>query len=184
MLTAWRRLGDYDHTRPFGPWLRGIATRLVLRHRDRRFEDVSSHAGAVFEKAWAGRGAALGDLDNDGAVDIVVSNLDGAPYLARNRAEGGNWVGFKLRGCASNRDAIGARVALTRVDGSRQFRTVSRAGSYLSSHDPRVFFGLGEAGRFGSVEIRWPSGVTQKLDGAAGGRIVAVEEPSDDSECR
>ena len=83
-----------------------------------------------------------------------------------------------------SRDAIGVRVALTRMDGSRQFRTVSRAGSYLSSHDSRVFFGLGEAERFGSVEIRWPSGVTQKLDGAPGNRIVAVAEPSDDSACR
>ncbi|MEZ5357084.1 MAG: CRTAC1 family protein [Bryobacteraceae bacterium] len=158
------------------PHVRYLEPPLLLRMDGRRVVDASASAGPLFRQAWAGRGSAVADFDNDGGLDVVVSNLNGAPYLARNRAKRGSWIAFDVRGCNANRDSIGARLALTHWDGSRAVAIVTRAGSYLSSRDPRVFFGLGAAARVSSVEIVWPGGARRVLEDLPANRVVRVAE--------
>ncbi len=159
---------------------------LLLSYRDGGFVDVSARGGTIFERAWASRGAAVGDLDNDGDLDIVVANVDEAAYFAENQSQQrlkNNWIGLQFRGCAGNRDGIGARVVLTAADGTTQHAMAKRAGSYLSSNDGRVFFGLGRMDEVKAVEIDWPGGTRQSLSNPELNQIHVVEEPSD-SPCR
>ena len=137
---------------------------LLMKMTGRQMSDASGAAGDLFKRTWTSRGAAVAELDGDGLPDIVVSNLDSKPYLARNvTADAGHWIGIRLRGCASNRDGIGARLLLERPSGPKQYRTATRSGSYLSSRDPRVFFGVGrDTGGFRLV-VDWPSGVTREV---------------------
>ncbi len=140
------------------------------------FVDVSAKSGAVFADRWVSRGMAVGDLDNDGRVDAVVSTNDGAAHILHNETSTGNhWLSLLLVGHKSNRDAIGAEIKLTTAHGA-QYWTVSTAGSYLSSNDKRAHFGLGTDAEATSVEIRWPSGIKQVLTHVAGDRIVTVNE--------
>ena len=116
---------------------------LLLRNTGKRFVDVSAQSGAVFQQAWVGRGMAVGDLDNDGRVDAVVTTNGGPAYVLRNEtATGNHWLTLSLVGHHSNRDAIGAEIKVTTSTGT-QMLTVSTAGSYLSSNDKRAHFGLG-----------------------------------------
>src|SRR5207247_4050741 len=127
------------------------------------FVDVSADSGDVFHQAWVGRGLATGDVDNDGRIDAVVTNNEGPVYILRNETPTQNhWLTLKLVGHKSNRDAIGAEVKLVTARG-QQIATVSTAGSYLSSSDKRVHFGLGSESAAQSIEIRWPSGIQQTL---------------------
>lgn len=121
------------------------------------------------------RGSAFGDIDGDGDLDIAVNNSNDRPALLRNDANGGGWLGLRLQGAASNRDAIGARVELT-TGGRTLVREVRRNASYLSSHDPRVLFGLGNAEVAERVEIRWPSGVVQVVEALPGRQYVVIQE--------
>lgn len=128
-----------------------------------RFEDVTSRAGAAFQSSDVGRGAAFGDLDNDGAVDVVVANDNGpARMLVNRRGTQGHWIGLRLVGGASRpRDMLGARVGVTRSDGVTLWRRARADGSYASANDPRVLVGLaGEAGPV-RVKVIWPDGRTQ-----------------------
>jgi hypothetical protein len=159
------------------PHLRYRQPPLLARLGGGRFTDVSAQAGEIFRRPWASRGAATGDLDNDGYQEIVVSNLDGAAYVARNQAEArNNWIALELAGRKSNRDGLGARVVLTRKNGRKQYATATTAASYLSSQDRRVFFGLGKDEGIESIEIEWPSGGKQRLRELEVNRIVRVEE--------
>jgi hypothetical protein len=151
---------------------------LLARNNQGTFVEVSSEAGEVFAEPWVGRGMAIGDLDNDGRLDAVVSTNDGPLHILRNETTSSNhWLLLNLVGHKSNRDAIGAEVKLVTRFGS-QLQTVSTAGSYLSSSDKRVHFGLGPATSAESIEIRWPSGIRQTLKGVPAGQILRIEESS------
>ncbi|HEY2545341.1 MAG TPA: CRTAC1 family protein [Candidatus Acidoferrum sp.] len=150
----------------------------LLAHNNRRgFTDVSSVSGKVFQQAWVGRGMAIGDLDNDGRVDVVVTTNDGPAYVLRNETPTSNhWITLKLVGHKSNRDAIGAEVKLVTASGP-QFATVTTASSYLSSSDKRIHFGLGPELVAQTLEIRWPSGILQTLKNLKADQILQVDEP-------
>jgi hypothetical protein len=140
--------------------------------------DVSAQSGDVFKQRWVGRGMAVGDLDNDGRLDAVVTTNDGPAYVLRNETVTKNhWLTLLLIGHNSNRDAIGAEVKVVTSRGA-QYWTVSTAGSYLSSNDKRAHFGLGTDSVARSIEIRWPSGIRQTLTDVAGDRIIKIDEPS------
>lgn len=159
------------------PGLRYREPLLLLRNLFGRFYDVSAKAGEAFGQARAARGAAIGDLDNDGRLDLAVQVNDGPALLLRNRAPDGNaWIGFELVGDASNCDSIGARVTLIDSEGKRRLRSLQRAGGYLSAGDPRAHFGLGRAAAE-RVEIVWPGGRKQTLDAPAPNRYHRVVQP-------
>ena len=142
------------------------------------FVDVSKDSGALFSEPWVGRGMAVGDLDNDGRLDAVVTTNGGPAHLLHNETPGSNhWLTIALTGHTSNRDGIGAEIKLTTSHGS-QYETVSTAGSYLSSNDKRAHFGLGPEAVAKSVEIRWPSGILQRLENVAADQVLKVEEPA------
>jgi hypothetical protein len=121
---------------------------------------------------------AIGDIDNDGRPDAVVTTNDGPLYILRNETPTQNhWLTMKLVGHKSNRDAIGAEVKIVTAKNS-QYATITTAGSYLSSSDKRVHFGLGSETTVQSIEIRWPSGIRQKLKNVCGDQILLVDEPA------
>jgi hypothetical protein len=149
---------------------------LLLRNTGKEFVDVSTASGAVFSQPWLSRGMAIGDIDNDGRLDAVVTTNDGPIHILHNETPTQNhWLLVKLVGHKSNRDAIGAEVKLVTAKGP-QFATVSTAGSYLSSSDKRVHFGLGSESAAQSIEIRWPSGITQTLKNIHADQILTVDE--------
>src|SRR6202047_2184282 len=150
---------------------------LLARNTGKKFVDVSLQSGDIFQKAWVGRGLALGDIDNDGRLDAVVTGNDGALYVLRNATPTQNhWLSLLLIGHKSNRDAIGAEVKITTAKGI-QMATVTTAGSYLSSIDKRLHSGLGSE-KTASVEIRWPCGNLQTIKNVATDQILRVDEPS------
>jgi hypothetical protein len=132
---------------------------LLLFHQgdDRKLHDVSDQAGPAFQQYFAARGLAVGDFDNDGAVDVLIGNNGSAPLLLKNNAaKGNNWLGLKLEGATCNRDAIGAQIYWTAA-GKKRSRLKNNGGSYLSSHDPREVLGIGNAGKIDELEIHWPA---------------------------
>jgi hypothetical protein len=130
---------------------------LLLFHQNgKALENVSASAGPAFAENYAARGLAIGDFDNDGAVDVLVGINDGPPLLMKNLAARGNhWLGVRLVGKRANPDGIGARITWESGDLKRT-RTKTAGGSYLSSHDPREVLGLGTHGKIDKLEIRWP----------------------------
>jgi hypothetical protein len=160
------------------PNLRYREPLLLAWNAGKRFLDASSDAGGVFRQAWAARGMATGDIDNDGRIDAVVTTNDGPVHVLRNEtATSNHWLSLRLVGRTSNRDAIGAEVKVV-TTAATQLATVTTAGSYLSSGDRRVHFGLGPEAVAVMVEIRWPSGIVQRLERVQGDRIVRVDEPA------
>jgi hypothetical protein len=150
---------------------------LLARNTGKGFVDVSAEAGAVFQQPWVARGLAVGDVDNDGRLDAIVTTNDGSAHLLHNETGIPNyWLTLNLVGRKSNRDAIGAEVKLITAAG-QQFETVSTAGSYLSAKDKRVHFGLGAERVAKSIEIRWPSGILQRLSDVRADQILQIEEP-------
>jgi len=170
---------DMDTIEKTAPQLRYREPTLLLRNTGKSFEDVSVQSGGVFRELWVGRGLAIGDIDNDGRVDAVITTNGGAPHILHNETRNANhWLMLKLVGHKSNRDAIGAVVAVTTSKGT-QWVTVTTASSYQSSSDKRVHFGLGPDATAKRIEIRWPSGITQTLSETAGDRILQVDEPAE-----
>jgi len=150
---------------------------LLARNTGHEFVDVSRQSGSVFHQAWVSRGMAVGDIDNDGRLDAVVTTNDGAVHVLHNEtATRNHWILLKLVGHKSNRDAIGAEVTLLTASGP-QYATVSTAGSYLSASDKRVHFGLGQENVALKIEIRWPSGIRQTLKDIPADQILPIEEP-------
>ncbi|MHB1698831.1 MAG: CRTAC1 family protein [Acidobacteriaceae bacterium] len=129
---------------------------LLFHNTGHGLENVSAGAGPVFAEDYAARGMATGDFNNDGAVDVLVAINNDVPLLLKNNAAAGkHWLGLKLVGKTANRDAIGARV-LWEAGGVRRSRLKTAGGSYLSSHDPRMVLGLGDAKLITRLEIHWP----------------------------
>jgi hypothetical protein len=142
-----------------------------------RFLEVTSQAGPAFQELHSARGAAFGDLDDDGDTDIVVNNMDEPPSLLRN--DGGNaghWIGLRLIGARRNAGAVGARVTVV-AGPLRQTKEIHAGSSHNSSNDPRPLFGLGAAKHLDRVEIRWPRGRTQVLTDLSIDRYHTIREP-------
>ena len=170
---------DLDTIELTNPQLRYREPMLLARNNGHgSFVDVSAASGKIFHEAWVARGLAIGDIDNDGRVDAVVSTNDGPAYVIHNETKTDNhWLTLKLIGHQSNRDAIGAMVKIVTPTGT-QYATVSTASSYLSASDKRVHFGLGSDAVAQSIEIHWPSGVRQVLKDVHAGQFLPVEEPA------
>ena len=148
---------------------------LYWNEHNGRFRDISLDSGAGITTPFNSHGVAAADFDNDGAVEILVNNSHDRPSLLKNLGEHGNWILLKLEGTKSNRDAIGAKVTV-RVGDHQQTQEVRSGGGYISQSDFRLHFGLGKATKADAVEIRWPSGLVQRLENIAGNQIVKIRE--------
>lgn len=164
-----QRLPQHPHASP----------RVVFRNRaGQRFEDVSERSGPGVSARHSSRGAAFGDYDNDGDVDVLVMNMNAPPSLLRNDlAAGTNWLELRLEGTRSNRSAIGASVWVT-LDGRRFAQSVSSQSSYYSVNDARLHFGLGRARQVEQLEVRWPSGTHESFGPFDARQVVTLREGS------
>jgi len=149
---------------------------LLFENTGKAFREVAAQHGAALRKHYLGRGLAVGDYDNDGDPDLLLMNAGEPPVLLRN--DGGNhnnWLGVKLVGGKSGRDAVGARVAI-KVAASRRSKQLLGGTSYFSASDTRLLFGLGGAGKVDELEVRWPSGSVTRLRDVAANRYLVVRE--------
>ena len=170
---------DMDNIELVSPQFRYREPVMLLHNNSGKFVDVAPISGGIFHEAWVGRGLAIGDLDNDGRIDAVVTTNGGAAHILHNETNSlGHWVTLRLVGHKSNRDGIGAVVNLVTKQGS-QWVTVTTSGSYLSASDPRVHFGLGNNPDIVRIEIQWPSGITQTLANVKPDQQLQVEEPQE-----
>ena len=158
---------EYPHKSPM----------VVFRNRGgARFEDVTSGSGPGSLTPRSSRGAAFGDIDNDGDVDVLVMNMNEPPALLRNEYAGSNrWLAVRLEGRVSNRSAIGATVRVT-AGGRTQVRAVLSQASYYSADDLRLHFGLGAAAAAELVEVRWPNGSLTTRSQVPAGHVVTIRE--------
>jgi enediyne biosynthesis protein E4 len=160
----------------------GLGTRyaqrkLLFKNLDgKRFQNITDQVGGGLLIEKSSRGAAFGDFDNDGNVDVVVINMNDRPTLLHNETVSGrHWATIRLVGTGSNRDGIGARVQVT-AGGHKQVTEVRSGGSYLSQNDLRAHFGLGAADRIERLEIRWPSGLVETANGLLADRFYVAQE--------
>jgi hypothetical protein len=151
---------------------------ILFRNSGKGFENVSQGSGPIFSKLLAGRGMALGDFDNDGSVDVLVSQNNASPVLLRNNVGRENhWLGLRLLGTRANIDAIGAKVTYQSGDFQRhQFKV--GGGSYLSAHDPRMVLGIGKRTKIDWLEVQWPqpSGKKERFTDLPLDRYVTIVE--------
>lgn len=151
---------------------------LLFRNTGNSLVNVSEQGGVAFQKRWPARGLAIGDFDNDGALDVLITNNGEAPLLLRNQVGNKNhWLGIKLVGKKCNIDAVGARLTWSFGEMQRS-RLKTAGGSYLSSHDPRLILGLGSAKKINWVEIKWPqpSGVVERFQNLPVDDYVTIVE--------
>jgi enediyne biosynthesis protein E4 len=151
---------------------------LLFQGSGKGLRNISQQSGPIFEQPLSGRGLAVGDFNNDGAMDVLIGVNDGAPVLLRNTAAGQNhWLGIKLVGNRSNRDAVGSRITYQAQD-LKQSRMKVGGGSYLSSHDPRMVLGIGNRLRLDWVEIKWPlpGGKTERFTDLPIDRYITIIE--------
>jgi hypothetical protein len=154
-----------------------LPNRVLRNVGGKRFEDVSPNAGPDFQRAAMHRGVAFADFDNDGRVDAIVSVLNGPARLFHNiTASEGHWLALQLRGVSSNRQGLGARIHVHLADGRDLYNHATTAVGYASASEPLVRFGLGPLKSADNVEIRWPSGVMQRLSNVQADKIVQVTE--------
>jgi hypothetical protein len=143
----------------------------------RRMEVVSAQMGADFQRPMVARGAAYGDYDDDGDLDLAISTSNGPARLLANRASAANHrLRMRLRGISSNRDAIGAEIRLTLADGARRWGMVRSGSSYLSQSELPVTIGLGGGTGIASLDVRWPNGRTERVPGALADEAIVIEE--------
>jgi hypothetical protein len=167
---------------------------LLFRNQGRgRLRSVTASEGGGLALARSSRGAAFGDYDNDGDIDVLISNIDDRPTLLRNDTAGGNWITMRLVGgergrttgpervegvgAKSNREGIGAKVTVV-AGGRRQIAEVRAGGSYVSHNDMRLHFGLGDADAVDDLEIRWPSGLVERVRRLEANRFYEALEGS------
>lgn len=176
---------DYDNDGDADLFKANGALKHLYGHEDQLFEnmgngqfnEISGTLGKYFHEAYVGRGACIGDYDNDGDPDIYISNLNSRGMLLRNnQGNKNNWLTINLIGTSSNRDGIGARIKLT-AGGKTQTTQRKSTSGYLSQNDPRIHFGLGTAKNIEKIEIIWPSGKTQVIDNTTVNQILTVTEP-------
>jgi hypothetical protein len=153
------------------------ANRLFRNNGNATFSETSKAGGAAFQLTEVGRGAAFGDLDNDGDVDVLITNNNGRARLLLNQVgQQQHWLGLRLLEGKHPRDALGARVAVLRPQQPALWRRVHTDGSYASAHDTRVLFGLGERAATGVVRVHWPSGKVEEWTDAPPGRYTTLRE--------
>jgi len=148
---------------------------LFWNLRNGTFLDVSSQAGAGIADRRSSRGSAVGDLDNDGSLEIVVNNMNDTPSLLKNYGEKQNWILIKTVGRKSNRDGVGARVTVVAA-GLKQMNEVRSGDSYISQNDMRLHFGIGAATKVERVEVLWPSGRKEAFENLKANQIATLEE--------
>jgi hypothetical protein len=161
---------------PFGGRFEQPALLLLNEEREgsRRFRNLGTQAGPFFEQPMRGRGLAVGDLDNDGAADVVVSHINASAAVLRNRAPGGNWIGFRLQG-RDHRDIIGSTLIVEA--GGRRFTCFAKGGgSYLSQGDPRILVGIGTLAAIDRVTVKWSWGGEKTWQNLAPGRYWTLSE--------
>jgi hypothetical protein len=151
---------------------------LLFQNQGKTFKNVSEQSGPVFAKTFAARGLAIGDFNNDGAVDVLISINDAPPVLLRNNVGSQNhWLGVRLVGRKSNPDAVGARITYQAGDLKRERMKVG-GGSFLSSHDPRVVLGIGKRPKIDWLEVKWPqpSGTVERITNPPIDRYITIVE--------
>ena len=156
----------------------GYRQRKLLYHNlgDGTFEEVAAKFGAVMTDARVSRGLAVGDLDNDGRLDVVINDLDGSPQILHNeQSETGNWLLVRLKGKGMNTGAIGA-VVTARAGGIVRNRLVQSGSSYISQEDKRLHFGVGKATQVDLLEVKWPDGTTSALQNVKANQIITIEQ--------
>ncbi len=155
-----------------------LPNALFHNNHDGTFSDAGAQAGKDFTVPGAHRGAAFGDLNNDGRIDIVTTSINGAPEILLNRTTNSNhWITLSLVGTKSNRDGLGALVTVT-AGTLVEYNQATTSVGYASSSDKRVHFGIGSNQVIDSIEIRWPSGIRQRLTHVLPDRILSVVEPA------
>ena len=176
---------DYDNDGDVDIFKTNGALKHLYGHEDQLFEnlgggkfkEVSSNLGSYFHEAYVGRGACLGDYDNDGDFDIYVANLNSrGMFLRNNTGNQNNWLILNLVGTSSNRDAIGARIKIS-SGGKIQTTQKKSTSGYLSQNDHRIHFGLGKDETVEKIEITWPSGKFQVMENTKANQIITVTEP-------
>jgi hypothetical protein len=156
--------------------------QLFRNLRNGRFANITAQAGPGFAAVHPARGLATGDFDGDGRPEIVIVNRNETPTLLKNLGTRGSAIAVALTGTRSNRSAIGARV-IVEAGGHRQMSEVTSGGSYYSQNSMTLHFGLGAATALDRLEIRWPSGLTQRWTGVAANRTLRITEGSDSMTC-
>ena len=176
---------DYDNDSDVDIFKTNGALKHLYGHEDQlfdnlgngKFKDISNNLGKYFQEEHVGRGACLGDYDNDGDIDIYVANLQSrGAFLRNNKGNLNNWISLDLKGTTSNRDAIGARVKIVSGGKAQTAQEKSTTG-YLSQNDHRLHFGLGKNEMVESIEIKWPSGKIQVIDNSKANQILKIIEP-------
>jgi hypothetical protein len=171
-LDIFKTNGELKH-------LYGQEDQLFENDGKGKYTDVSVERGTYFKEELVGRGAAFGDYDNDGDIDVYIVNLNDYGVLLRNdQGNDNNWIKLNLVGTKSNRDGIGARVIIS-ANGKEQINQKKSASGYLSQSDPRMHFGLGEATVVDKIEVIWPSGEVQVLEQVKAGQIITITEGED-----